>query len=450
MRVILTILFGLIVVSARCEQGSQGSKGFVTRDGARLVLDGNPFRCVGVNIYWLGLDENVGGVSYPSAFRVTDALDTAKVMGANVIRAHTLGVSTGTPLSVEPVLGEFNEKAFQAIDFAIAEAAKRGLKIVIPLTDNYAYYHGGRHNFTDWRALPAEDFYTNREVISDFEQYIEHLLHHRSVFTGLALKDDPAIMAWETGNELRSPSAWTAQISHFLKEQDHAHLVLDGHYGVDPASLDLESVDLVGAHFNGTVFKMTPDAVEKQVVMAAGRRPYFIGEFDWNNHHKTGDLDSFLAAVAANPNIAGATLWSLFPHSDDGGFVHHNDGFSLHYPGDDPAMREKVAKLAAFFRRVVGPSSERSSFLGAPLILSATPHEITWRGTAGADTYDLERSTKGPKGPWATVATDLTDSTEGLQHPKTPFVGWYRMRAQGTDGRVGTYSNVTPRISAER
>ncbi len=44
------------------------------------------------DIYWLGLDENVGGVNYPTPFRVTDALTTAVGMGATVIRSHTLGV----------------------------------------------------------------------------------------------------------------------------------------------------------------------------------------------------------------------------------------------------------------------------------------------------------------------------------------------------------------------
>jgi hypothetical protein len=31
-----------------------------------------------MNIYWLGLDENVGGIAYPSLFRIADALETAK------------------------------------------------------------------------------------------------------------------------------------------------------------------------------------------------------------------------------------------------------------------------------------------------------------------------------------------------------------------------------------
>lgn len=234
---------------------------FVSRKGARLVLGDREFRCAGVNIYWLGLDENVGGVSYPSHFRVMDALDTARIMGANVVRAHTLGVSTGNALSVEPSLNDFNDHAFAAIDFAVSEARKRGLRLIIPLTDNYAYYHGGKHDFTDWRGVPVGEFYTNPQVVRDFEAYIAHVLNHRNTLTGLALKDDPTVLAWETGNEIRPPSAWTEEIAGFIKSVDRNHLVLDGHYGVDKNSLTLDTVDMVGAHFNGTAYAMTPAAL---------------------------------------------------------------------------------------------------------------------------------------------------------------------------------------------
>jgi mannan endo-1,4-beta-mannosidase len=65
----------------------------VTRNGSQLLLNGNPFRFsggswtindlisqLGANIYWLGLDENVNGIHYPSHFRILDALETAQGM----------------------------------------------------------------------------------------------------------------------------------------------------------------------------------------------------------------------------------------------------------------------------------------------------------------------------------------------------------------------------------
>jgi mannan endo-1,4-beta-mannosidase len=100
----------------------------VTRSGSQLLLDGHPFRFGAANEYWLGLDENVGGIDYPTDFRIRDGLQTAKDMGATVIRAHTLGVSTALPQSVEPALGQFNEAAFRTIDYSIYQARRIGLR----------------------------------------------------------------------------------------------------------------------------------------------------------------------------------------------------------------------------------------------------------------------------------------------------------------------------------
>ena len=45
------------------------------------------------DIYWLGLDENVNWqVSYPDKGRVREAMAQAVALGANTIRAHTLGI----------------------------------------------------------------------------------------------------------------------------------------------------------------------------------------------------------------------------------------------------------------------------------------------------------------------------------------------------------------------
>ena len=74
-------------------------------------------------------------------------------MGATAVRAHTLGVSTGTPKALEPELGRYNAAAFDPIDYAIAEAGRQGLKLIIPLTDNWQYYHGSRFDYLRWLGL---------------------------------------------------------------------------------------------------------------------------------------------------------------------------------------------------------------------------------------------------------------------------------------------------------
>src|SRR5713226_1730799 len=100
---ILLILLALVLTRQINRQPTHAvSVKFVERFGSQLLFKGNVFRFSGANIYWLGLDENVGGIDYPTSFRVDDALATAREMGATVVRSHTLGISTGCPLCIEP------------------------------------------------------------------------------------------------------------------------------------------------------------------------------------------------------------------------------------------------------------------------------------------------------------------------------------------------------------
>ncbi len=111
-------------------------KGFVTRSGSQLILNGRPFRFAGANMHWLALDDST---NYPSQFRVNDGLDAAREMGLTVIRSHDLGISTGCKNCIEPSLGVFNETALAHVDYVIKAARDRGIRLIIPLTDNWDF-----------------------------------------------------------------------------------------------------------------------------------------------------------------------------------------------------------------------------------------------------------------------------------------------------------------------
>lgn len=125
----------------------------ITREGSTLLLAGSSWRAVGPNVYWLGLDENVVppsaqqpfyaplNASYPTRGRVTEMMATVAALGGTMIRAHTLGVSTGNPLSIWPDgSGVVNQEAFEAVDWAVAQARAYGLRLMVPLTDNYVSF----------------------------------------------------------------------------------------------------------------------------------------------------------------------------------------------------------------------------------------------------------------------------------------------------------------------
>ena len=341
-------LVGYFSINALVNKGDMNE--FVTRSGPKLMLGGQRFRFAGANIYWLGLDENVGGIDYPTHFRIDDVLTTAETMGATVVRSHTLGISVGCKLCVEPSLGMFNTVAFEHIDYVIQAANAHHLRLILPLVDNWAYYHGGRGTFTMWRGVnDMEQFYWNSAVIGDFEQYIYQVLNHVNVYTHRAYKDDPTIMAWETGNELRAPTSWVQRIATYIKSIDTHHLVMDGNdmnSGENSnmkGDLMLNMVDMYTGHY----YPLSVDRLKWQAQQARqANKVYVVGEYDWTGQHGGDSLANFLHEVEQNTAISGDLFWSLFGRDDMGQYVQHSDGYTLHYPGDNADMRVRVNVLS--------------------------------------------------------------------------------------------------------
>lgn len=143
---------------------------FIRRNGSQLLLGSQRFVAVGPNAYWLGLCEEAKrpAYSYPGKERVLEVMSIVRTMGGSqysrsysrltrllistfldTIRATTLGVSFGHPLSVLPRLvvsrsgsayeGAFNEEAFEAIDYALFAARSYGLRLIIPLVDRKSF-----------------------------------------------------------------------------------------------------------------------------------------------------------------------------------------------------------------------------------------------------------------------------------------------------------------------
>jgi hypothetical protein len=424
--------------------------GFVTRSGSQLQLNGNTFRFSGTNIYWMTLDENVGGVNYPTSFRVDDAFATAQEMGATVVRSVNGASSVGCSLCLEPSLGSFNADTFQHLDYAIKSAGDHGIRLILPLVDNWHYYGGGKHTYTDWRGLSNEDdFYSNTTVIGDFEQFISTVLNHVNSYTGVAYKNDPTIMAWEEGNELQdAPASWVSTIANYVKGIDSNHL-LSFSYGIGIGSspniqqdtLSIPNIDIEDAHFYPmSVANLNSGA---SLVQSAGK-VYYAGEYDWPNYNGGDSLGSFLSAIEAN-GTANDTFWSLFPHNDTYGYVQHGDGYTLHYPGDTSDMRSRAQALRTHAYTMSGRSVPADGTPAAPVITSINGQAIAWRGSTPSDTYSVERSTAGNTGPWTVIcdrcATD--NNTPWTDSSQPSGTVWYRVRGFNLSSVPGDYSPVS-------
>nr|WP_276512183.1 carbohydrate binding domain-containing protein [Cryobacterium roopkundense] len=389
----------------------------------------------GANAYWLGLDENVGGIDYPTYFRIKDALDTASQMGVTAVRSHMMtstGQNDANPLAIMPSLGSYNDDAFATIDFAIAYAGSLGIRLLLPLTDEWEYYHGGHRDFTAPLGLESADFYTDPAAIAAFDEYIGVILDRTNAITGVRYVDDPTILAWELGNELEGMTVdWIGARVDLIKSLAPAQLVAaGGRFGVSEAALHAPDLDIVDAHYYPpTVDRVASDAAS---VVAAGK-VYVAGEYG-----SPAATTALLYPLAANPDVTGMFFWSLFPNNDRGGFVPHDDGFTVHYPGETAQSQAEVDAIVGYGAALSGaaPATDLEPALVTAIDRENGINRVAWRGTAGATGYTVQSSTDG------TTWTDITAPVSAAASPITDYTS-----APGTSYRVLALGGLAGSVS---
>ncbi|GAA5872213.1 hypothetical protein JCM16303_001018 [Sporobolomyces ruberrimus] len=351
---------------------------FVTKSARtqQLTVGGQNFKIVGPNIYWLCQDENYGPIgSYTDKGRIREALAAAVAMGATTIRAHSCGISVGpnNPYQLEPAWNKFNAEAWDVRDYAIYAAGKYGLRIILPLVDNFKYYHGSKYDFIKFRfadtSYPGDAFYGNRAVIGAFTTYIQQIVTRVNPYNGLRYADDPTILAFETGNELggyinREPwptTFFTTSVISAIRKYDSNHLILDGTNGfynyttkATPPSLTNRGIAMVSDH----AYPRNVALFQAQKPLAANAlKNFLVGEWDWTNSFGGSSIDDFIAALEGTPTI-GDMIWSYFGHDPQCcNYVSHNDGYSLYYPNgplNNDVQRQNILKVVQHWYRVTG------------------------------------------------------------------------------------------------
>ena len=232
---------------------------FITARGDQLREGDRPYRFMSFNIPNLHLVEdnfsfeNPNPWRWPDEFEIRDALESIRQMGGNATRIYVLSVKReGSDMGDHVYVrgpGDFNEEAFRVLDKVLQVANETGVRVLIPLVDQWKWW-GGRAEYAKFRGKSADEFWTDQQVIDDFKQTIHFTLNRVNTLTGVAYKDDPAIFGWETGNEIDSTPAWTREISAYIKSIDSNHLVVDGYslHGVREASLDDPNIDVITTH----------------------------------------------------------------------------------------------------------------------------------------------------------------------------------------------------------
>jgi mannan endo-1,4-beta-mannosidase len=447
---------------------------FVTRSGTKLVLAGRPFRFGGANIEWLGLagygPADPSGPHYPSHYEIDDALATAQEQGATVVRSQTMGDSVGCDECLEPTLGRFNDAAFERIDYALESARAHGLRVIPTIVGDDASSGGSGCVYLGWRGITVpncslnamDPFWTDPTVISDVEQHIQALLDHVNVYTHVAYKNDPTILGWDLMNGGGSPPAWTRTIAGFIRSLDRRHLILS-----DASNARLTNVDACVAFVYPHWHLPLAAALPKIAACKRAHKPFLAYEYGWDrtNFRTVPALRSFLAALAANPEVAGDAFWALQAHADGHGWmpipadvrdpvaaakVESGEWWALYYPGlttlvnSAADMRARAQVIRAHNYAMRGLAAPPHAIPPAPVVTSVAAR-VYWQGSAGALNYSVERGT-GARGPWTTVCRRcVTDSSDG--YPATR-PGWYRVIPFNLDGRSGPPSHPLARAGS--
>jgi hypothetical protein len=292
-------------------------------------------------------------------------LSAAVSMNANHLRNFGV-LPVGTTNSVQPTLGSFNADSLEPNDYLLARCAALGIRVIIPLVDNYQYFSNGKFWYCTANGVTpdgsASQFFSNSTVINSFKAFISFVLNHRNPYTGLKYKDDPTVLAWETINEGENGTGqianstyvnWTGSISQYIKVTESAQqLVVDGKYGLTPdgggtydtASLALPYVDIYTDHAY-TNYNTPAILAGEGAACHNADKAFYVGEFTWTgsgfNPQPQWTLAQMLSTIEGSANIDGDAYWRLFPQLDT-----HGGGFVLHYPGDTTDMATRVGQLS--------------------------------------------------------------------------------------------------------
>jgi mannan endo-1,4-beta-mannosidase len=367
----------LVFSSVFAQTSAKGAKltGFVTRSGSRLMLDGKPFRFAGANLDNVNLASNryslicsiTGKIDafYPSHWAIDDAFETLHKMGGTVARVYSAGTQ-GSPLAMEPELGVFNEEAFKQLDYVIKSAGEHGIRLDLVLVSQQDYYVGGRDVFSHWRGNKS---FFEEPVVSDFEQFIEKVVTRVNSITGVAYKDDPAIFAWETDNEIpNSPVSWENRICSHIKKLDPNHLVINGnnayHGNFTPDRLAEKDADIYVAHYYEH-WKLRWNLAEDSATVTKAGKVFIVEEFGWDRSNTTiPNLKAHLAEVEKNSDVAGDMFWALRAHIEPGKLFsvpgEGGEWWALYYDGLDTGensaadMHERALILESHIKRMTG------------------------------------------------------------------------------------------------
>ncbi|XP_062106011.1 mannan endo-1,4-beta-mannosidase 2-like [Humulus lupulus] len=384
---------------------------FVGRNGTQFVVNGKPFYINGWNSYWL-MDHAVDEFS---RYRVGQMLEAGSKMGLTVCRTWAFNDGTYNALQMSP--GVFNERVFKALDYVIAEAGQRGIRLLLALVNNLQAY-GGKTQYVKWAweeglglSASNDSFFFDPTIRDYFKNYVKTILTRKNTVNGIRYKDDPTIFGWEIINEPRCVTDasgdtlqdWLEEMSAFIKSIDNHHLVtigLEGFYGPkSPEKLSVNPEDWasrLGADFirNSQIpnidfasVHIYPDQWFKKVGFEDKlkylskwmlshiedgnkelKKPVVFSEFGLSNLNKDFEpaqrdrfykviYDIIYKSAKKGGSGAGALIWQYLVD----GMEEYNDDFGM-VPWEVPSLYALVVRQSCRLSKFEGVAQQQPDF----------------------------------------------------------------------------------------
>lgn len=219
---------------------------FVSVQNGSFNVAGQSFRFAGTNAYYLPNYEKIDPEMVDRAFHAFKAANITVVRMWAFYDGYDCGYSKEDPtenvIQIQP--GVYSEEALRDLDRVIARGKRQNIRFILPLI-NYWDELGGICQYNTWAGSsdPSTNmafFISNEQTQIWFKAYIAMLLNRVNSITGIAYKDEPAILSWQVMNEGRNPGQhpevirdWYREIAMYIKSIDSNHLVGTGEEGFD-------------------------------------------------------------------------------------------------------------------------------------------------------------------------------------------------------------------------
>lgn len=391
---------------------------------ATFEVDGKPLCFAGTNNYY---------PIYKPKPVVDDLFDAARSLGLKVMRiwgmldrgsldgsvpnADGAGEKQGVYFQYwdtarqRPAYNE-GENGLQRLDYVLAAAAERDIKLIVVLVNNWRAF-GGMDQYLMWYGRKRHhEFFSAPEPRQAYRDWVSHVVTRKNSVNGRKYSEDPTIFAWELANEPRCKSgsdfdsdtgwdertitAWADEMSAHVKSLDPNHLVSVGdegfldaggshwayraHDGVDHAALTaLPHVDFGTFHLYPEDWGTPPGFEERWIidhlkVARALGKPTILEEYGVKVTRERGKLGGVVGGGARRRddyarwnelmlvNGGNATLaWMLAGLESDRARYPDYDGFAFYRDDEIGSLLGEYAE-----RFVTAPACRNQPAGGVP------------------------------------------------------------------------------------